>query len=301
MHDIIIIGGGPAGLSAALYALRAGKSVLILEKNSFGGQIATSPRVENYPGVMSVSGTELADNLMAQVMEKGCEIELEEVTGVRDAGDMKTIRTTDGDFEAKAVIIATGARHRQLGLPREEKLTGRGVSYCAVCDGAFFKGKPVAVVGGGNAALQDALLLSASSSTVYIIHRRGEFRAEAVNVKKILERSNIKLFLGSEVVELVGENELKAIVVEGVPDGHRNTLRVDALFVAVGFEAENGVFSDVAALDANGWLDSGEDCRTRTPGVFAAGDCTGRPYQVARAVGQGNTAALSASEYLDKK
>ncbi|NCB52003.1 MAG: FAD-dependent oxidoreductase [Clostridia bacterium] len=300
MYDVIIVGGGPAGLSAALYALRAEKTVLVLEKNNFGGQIAWSPRVENYPGLMSVSGAALADNLLSQVLEKGGEIELTEVLGISDFGLTKTVRTADGDFEAKAVILATGAKHRRLGLPREEELTGNGVCYCAVCDGAFYKGRPVAVAGGGDAALQDALLLSASCSEVYIIHRRGEFRAEAANVSAVRERPNIRLVMSSRVMELLGEKELSGVTIYHSSDDSRSHIAVDGLFVAVGYQPENGAFAEFADLDDNGWFDSGEDCRTRTPGVFAAGDCRAKTVrQLTTAVGDGAVAAVAACRYVD--
>lgn len=300
MYDVIIVGGGPAGLSAALYSLRAEKTVLILEKNNFGGQIAWSPRVENYPGLPSVSGAALADSLFSQVLEKGGEFELTEVFGLTDLGGVKTVRTADGDFEARAVILATGAKHRRLGLPREEELTGNGVCYCAVCDGAFYKGRPVAVIGGGDAALQDALLLSATSSEVYIIHRRSTFRAEAANVRAVLERPNIKCVMSTIVAELSGEKELNSVTLSHLPDGSQSRIAVDGLFVAVGYQPENGAFAELADLDAAGWFAAGEDCLTRTHGVFAAGDCRAKTVrQLTTAVGDGAVAAVAACRYID--
>jgi thioredoxin reductase (NADPH) len=300
IHDVIIVGGGPAGLSAALYALRAGKRALVLEKNNFGGQIAWSPRIENYPGVMAVSGAEFSDNLLAQVLDKGGEIELTEVARIDDAGDKKIVRTADGDFEARAVILATGAKHRRLGLPREEVLTGNGVSYCAVCDGAFYKGRTVAVVGGGDAALQDALLLSASCQTVYIIHRREAFRAEAANVDAVNARPNIRFLMSSTVTALEGEGALSGITVESLRDGSRTRIPVDGLFIAVGFEPENDGFAGLADLDADGWFAAGEDCLSRTPGIFVAGDCRAKEVrQLATAVGDGAVAAVSACRFVD--
>lgn len=300
MYDVIIVGGGPAGLSAALYALRAGKRVLVLEKNNFGGQIAWSPRVENYPGIPSVSGAEFTDILMSQVMDRGGELELTEVIGISDEGFVKTVRTTDGDFNAKAVILATGAKHRRLGLPREEELTGNGVSYCAVCDGAFYKGRPVAVAGGGDAALQDALLLSTLCSEVYIIHRRNAFRAESANVDAVSARANIRLVLSCTVAELEGAPALSGLIVQNALDGSRGRLQVDGLFVAVGFEPENGGFSQFAGLDASGWFASGEDCLTRTPGIFVAGDCRAKEVrQLTTAVSDGAVAAVSACRFVE--
>ncbi len=300
MHDIVIIGGGPTGLSAALYALRAGKSVLILENNSMGGQIATSPRVENYPGIPVVSGLELTDSLLSQVMSSGGKVDLAETTGITDGTDKKTVHTTSGDYDAKSVIIATGAKHRKLGIDREEALTGKGVSYCAVCDGAFFTGRPVAVSGGGNAALQDAILLANTSPTVYLIHRRNTFRAEAVTVERIRKIPNITLITDSKITALMGNDALEGIVVENLVDGTTRELQVNGLFVAVGFEPKNDIFSNVARLDDKGWFASGEDCRTFTPGIFVAGDCRAKGVrQLVTAVGDGATAAVSACQYID--
>mgnify|MGYP003209883404 FL=1 len=196
-YDIVIVGGGPAGLAAAIYGRRAEKSVLVLEKNGFGGQIAWSPMVDNFPGIPSVSGAELADRMFSQALDMGAEAELAEVTGLRRDGAGYAVVTPDGDYAAKAVILATGAQHRRLGVAREEELAGNGVCYCAVCDGAFYKGRPVAVAGGGDAALQDALLLANGCSEVYIIHRRDEFRAEAANVSAARSRPNIEFCMSS--------------------------------------------------------------------------------------------------------
>ena len=213
-YDIVIVGGGPAGLSAAIYGRRAERSVLVLEKNGFGGQIAWSPKVDNFPGIPEISGAELADRMFAQALDMGAQAELAEVTGLRREGKGFAVITPEGEYAAKTVILATGAQHRRLGVPREEELAGNGVCYCAVCDGAFYKDRPVAVAGGGDAALQDALLLSNGSSKVYIIHRRDEFRAEAANVRAVLSRGNITCLMNSRVVALEGEGELSGIVVE---------------------------------------------------------------------------------------
>lgn len=298
MYDIIIVGGGPAGLSAALYALRAGKHVLVLEKNNFGGQIALSPRVDNYPGLPSVSGAALTDALLTQVTDRGGEVDLATVTGLGGEAGARVVRTDGEEYAARAVILCTGARHRRLGLPREEELTGSGVSYCAVCDGAFYEGRPVAVAGGGDAALQDALLLSGICSTVYLIHRRREFRAEAANVAAIRERANIRPVLEAVITGLAGESELKGVEIERA--GERKLLPLDGLFVAVGFEAENDAFRDAAALTPDGWFDADETCATRSEGVFVAGDCRRKSVrQLTTAVGDGAVAAVAACRYLD--
>ena len=301
-YDIIIVGGGPAGLTAAIYARRAEKSVLILEKNGFGGQIAQSPRVENFPGFLSISGAELSDKFFNQALELGAEADLSEVTGLAPADEGFIVRTEDGDYAAGAVILATGARHRRLGLPREEELSGSGVCYCAVCDGAFYPGRPVAVVGGGDTAVRDALLLSNSCSEVYIIHRRHEFRAEASNVEALHARENVRFVLGARAAELLGEDELRGLVVEDVESGERRTLEVDGLFVAVGHESDNAPFAELAGVDERGWFTAGEDGVSRTPGVFVAGDCRNkRVKQLVTAAGDGAAAATSACGYLDGK
>ena len=300
-YDIIIVGGGPAGLTSAIYARRAEKSVLILEKNGFGGQIAQSPRVDNFPGIPSVSGAELSDKMLGHALELGAEIDLAEVTGVEPRGGGGfTVRTPDGDYGAGAVILATGAKHRRLGVEREEELAGSGVCYCAVCDGAFYPGRPVAVVGGGDTAVRDALLLSNSCSEVYIIHRRGEFRAEAANVEALKSRWNVRLVLNSRAVELLGGAELEGVVVEDAASGERRELRVDGLFVAVGHESDNAPFAAMAETDAGGWFVTGEEGATRTPGLFAAGDCRSKAVkQAVTAVGDGAAAAVAACAYLD--
>ena len=301
-YDIIIVGGGPAGLTAAIYARRAEKSVLILEKNGFGGQIAQSPRVENFPGFLSISGAELSDKFFNQALELGAEADLSEVTGLAPADEGFIVRTEDGDYAAGAVILATGARHRRLGLPREEELSGSGVCYCAVCDGAFYPGRPVAVVGGGDTAVRDALLLSNSCSEVYIIQRRREFRAEASNVEALRARENVHFVLGARAAELLGEDELRGVVVEDVESGERRTLEVDGLFVAVGHESDNAPFAELAGVDEHGWFTAGEDGVSRTPGLFVAGDCRNkRVKQLVTAAGDGAAAATSACGYLDGK
>lgn len=300
IHDIVVIGGGPAGLTAAVYASRAGKSVLVLEKSGFGGQIAWSPRVENFPATAALSGVEFSDRLLGQALEFGAEADLVEATGLSRCGELWQVGTADGPVQARAVILATGARHMKLGVAREDELAGNGVCYCAVCDGAFYKGRPVAVVGGGNAALQDALLLSNSCSQVYIIHRRARFRAEEANVRSLASRPNVTPLMNSRVIALEGEGELTGLLVEDLAGGTESRLAVDALFVAVGYEADNAPFGDVARLDAGGWFDSGEDCLTVSPGVFVAGDCRAKGVrQLTTAVGDGACAAVAACRYVD--
>lgn len=300
MYDVIIIGGGPAGLTAALYALRAGKSVLVIEKNAFGGQITWSPKVENFPTIESISGAELADRLTSQVMNQGADMELDEVTSVEIRGGIKVVKTEFGEtFEGKTLIIATGARPRALGVEREEELVGAGVCYCAVCDGAFYKGHPVAVNGGGNSALQDAMLLSETCSKVYLIHRRASFRGEAKLVEALEKKPNVEFVLNASITALKGENELTGITVTDNDDISRD-IDVDGLFVAIGHAPDNGIFASLMELDNSGYADSGEDCVTKTAGVFVAGDCRRKSVrQLTTAAADGSAAALNACRYLD--
>ena len=301
MYDIIIIGGGPAGLTAATYARRAGKTVLVIEKHTFGGQITWSPKVENYPAIPSVSGTELGDRLMAQAEAQGAEFELDEVISVELDGDVKRVKTDfGGEFEAKALIIAVGAKPRMLGLEREEELVGNGVCFCAVCDGAFYKNRPVAVSGGGNSALQDAVLLSDTCSKVYLIHRRATFRGEAKLVETLRSKDNVEFVLESSVTALHGENELSGITVTN-KDGVSRDISVDGLFVAGGHAPDNGVFAQLMELDEAGYAASDESCLTKTRGVFVAGDCRRKAVrQLTTAAADGSAAALAACSYIDK-
>lgn len=299
MHDIIIIGGGPAGLTAAVYAKRAGKSVLVLEKGTFGGQITWSPRVDNFPGFSSITGAELGDRLLAQAMEQGAEVELEEAVAAKaEEGGFVVACEGAAEYHSRALILATGAKPRMLGVARETELTGSGVSYCAVCDGAFYKGRAVAVVGGGSSALQDALLLSETCSQVYLIHRRESFRGEHRLVEALDKRSNVRFVLDASVKELLGAEELRGVVIE--QRGAWRELAVDGLFIAIGGEPVNSAFSPLLKLNEAGYADSGEDCETPTPGVFVAGDCRAKSVrQLTTAVADGAVAAMAAVHWLD--
>ncbi len=300
MYDIIIIGAGPAGLTAALYALRADKSVLVLEKGTFGGQITYSPQIENYPGFATMSGNEFAEKLIDQVLNQGAEIEMETVTEIRDNGSTKTVVTEEGEHEAKAVIIATGVKHRQIGLPNENELVGEGISYCAVCDGAFFKGQTVAVLGGGNSALQEAVLLSEGCEKVYVIQNLDYFTGEARLVEKLKEKDNVEFIMGTVISELIGEKSLEALKLVKESDKSESELKVNGLFVAIGLIPNNGAFADIAGLDDWGYIDSDESCVTKTAGVFVAGDCRKKQIrQITTAAADGSVAALAACRYID--
>lgn len=294
MYDIIIIGAGPAGLTAAIYAARSGKSVLVYEKEGIGGQIAFSPRVENYPGIRSVSGSEFADNLYEQALSFGVGIELETVIGIETNGDIKTVLTESGKEQCKKIIIATGVQHKKLGLPEEDDYVGRGVSYCAVCDGAFFKNSDVAVVGGGNAALRSAQMLSGICSKVYLIHRRNEFRGEKMIVDELSSLGNVEFVLDSVVSSIKGDDDLSAVEIENKITGVHTTFDVSALFVCVGQVPSNEAFKDIIALDENGYIIAGEDCKTNIDGIFAVGDCrTKTVRQLTTAAADGAVAALA--------
>ena len=299
MYDIIIIGGGPAGLTAALYALRANKSVLVIEKAAFGGQITFSPKVENIPGLLALSGNDFAAALVDQVLELGAELEPAEVTGLKTDGGVKTVVTDDGDYSAKAVIIATGARHRRLGVPGEEELIGSGISFCAVCDGAFYQGKRVGVVGGGNSALQEALLLSDLAEKVMVIQNLDFLTGEKKLCDALSERKNVEVILGHTVAGFMGEGSLSGVVIENA-SGEKREIPLEGLFVAIGLLPQNEIFSDIIELDPAGYAKSGENCLTAAEGIFVAGDCrTKNVRQVTTAAADGAVAALAACAYID--
>lgn len=300
MYDIIIIGGGPAGLTAALYARRANKSVLVIEKATFGGQITYSPKVENIPGFLSLSGNEFAEKLTEQVLEQGADVEMCEVTEIRK-GETFNVVTDDGEFEGKSVIIATGAKHRMLGLDREEQFVGEGISFCAVCDGAFYEGKTVAVIGGGNSALQEAILLSDLAKKVYVVQNLDYLTGEQKLVEQLKAKDNVEIILGTVVEELIGDAELTGIKVKS-NCGQTDTLTLDGMFVAIGLVPQNEPFAEHIALNNWGYVDAGEDCKTTCEGIFVAGDCRSkRIRQVATAAADGAIAALAAVDFIDAK
>lgn len=299
MYDIIVIGAGPAGLTAALYARRANKSVLVLEKGAFGGQITFSPRVENIPGFCSVTGNEFAEKMIEQVLEQGADIEPCEVLGIKD-GDIKTVVTDSGEYEASAIVVATGAKHRLPGIENEQKYIGEGISFCAVCDGAFYEGKTVAVLGGGNSALQEAILLSELAEKVYVVQNLDTLTGEQKLRERLFEKKNVEVITGSVITKLHGESELTGITVHTVATDSDRVIDIDGLFVAIGLIPQNEAFADLMELDSYGYADSGEDCTTKTNGIFVAGDCRKKSTrQVTTAVADGAVAALAACDYVD--
>lgn len=300
MYDIIIIGGGPAGLTAALYACRANKSVLVIEKASFGGQITYSPRVENIPGFLDVTGNEFAEKLVEQVLAQNAEVECAQVLKITDNGEFKTVLTDSGEFTSKAVIVATGAKHRLLGLEREEEFIGEGISFCAVCDGAFYENKTVAVIGGGNSALQEAILLSDLAQKVYVVQNLDFFTGEEKLVNQLKSKDNVEIILGTVVESILGNEEFEGIVIRN-SSNETSELKLDGMFVAIGLVPQNEEFSDLINLDERGYVAAGEDCRTSANGIFVAGDCRTKSIrQVTTAVGDGAVAALAACEYIDR-
>ena len=300
MYDIIIVGGGPAGLTAAIYGLRAGKSVLVIEKNGFGGQIAYSPKVENIPGTISISGAEFADKLTEQAMNLGADMELETVIRVEN-GDIKKVYTEEGNcFEAKAVILAVGVKHRMLGLPNEEELVGNGLSFCAVCDGAFYAGQNVAMIGGGNSALQEALLLSEVCNKVTVVQNLAFFTGEKKLADALVAKENVEVYFSTVVAEYLSENGILTGLRIRHENGDEQVLKLDGAFLAVGLAPENDAFAPLADLNSWGYFASDEDCTTKTAGIFVAGDCRSKSIrQVTTAAGDGAVAAMAACRYLD--
>ncbi|MBQ3999798.1 MAG: thioredoxin-disulfide reductase [Oscillospiraceae bacterium] len=301
MYDIIVIGAGPAGMTAAIYARRASRSVLVLEALTPGGQIINTPDIENYPVEAHISGIDFSQRLHAQAEDLGAEFVMEKAVEIKAEGNVKSVVTDKNVYEAKAVIIATGSENRKLGVEDEDRLVGRGVSYCATCDGNFYRNKVVAVVGGGNTALEDALYLADLAEKVYLIHRRDSFRGEASTVARLQERDNVEFVYNSNVTRLIAEKRLTAIEVTNSKDGSVRTIELRGLFVAVGRIPENQNFASVVQLDESGYIVAGEDCHTTAPGIFAAGDNRVKFLrQLVTATADGAMAATEAIKYISE-
>lgn len=294
-YDIIVIGGGPAGMTAAIYGARAEKKVLVLEGRALGGQILTALDVCNYPGIPSISGAELAKNMYDQVIQLGGEVKFERAMGIKD----KVVHTDGGEYKAKAIILATGAENRKLGLYGEDELIGKGVSYCATCDGNFYKGKTVAVVGGGNTALEDAVYLAGIANKVYLIHRRDEFRGDNTNVKKVKECKNVELVLSANVREILADEKVTGLELE-LKDGEERTIDVDGVFFAIGYVPQAGEFADSVELDENGYIRTEDGVHTSQKGIYVAGDVRAKELkQLVTATADGAMAASVAIKEME--
>lgn len=299
-YDVVIIGAGPAGMTAALNCLRAGKSVLVLEGETLGGQIALSPRVENFPSYPLVSGVEIMDKLYEQILAWNADVELESATSVKKTGDTFFVYTDYGEYAAKSVIVASGCKHRHIGVEREEELVGNGVSYCALCDGAFYKGEDVAVIGDANTALQYALLLAGYCKKVHICALFDKLFADKALVDLTLAKDNVDVTYNIALKEFIGEDELKALRFENTVTHSEHVVDCKCAFICVGQVPQNEIFKDLVALDKKGYIIADESCATSCEGVFAAGDCRTKAIrQMTTAVADGTVAAYAACRYID--
>ena len=300
MTDVIIIGAGPAGLAASIYVQRSGKQALLLEAGAFGGQIINTAEIENYPGIKKISGFDFAMSLYEQATGLGAKIIYDKADKIEDKGEYKTVYTASGKtYDAKTVIIATGAKNRHLMLDKEEAFTGKGISYCATCDGAFYKGKEVAVNGGGNTAIEDALFLSNYCSKVYIIHRREEFRGDESSLELLKNKENVSFILNSNIIKILGEERLSGIRVKNNKTEEERDIDISGLFIAIGQEPDNKGFINVVDVNEAGYVEATEELVTKTPGIFTAGDCRIKEVrQLATAVSDGAVAGLKACQYI---
>ena len=300
MYDVIVIGGGPSGMTASLYVKRTGKSVLLLEGNNYGGQITASPRVENYPSVKSVSGTEFADSLLDQILSFKIETEFENVSGINKCGDVFEVSAGKKKYLGKTIIIASGCRHRKLEIEKNYPDIKNGISYCAVCDGVFYKDSDVAVIGGGDTALQEALYLSSVCNKVYLIHRRECFRGCAEVAQRLKLQKNIEIICSAVVSGLEGCGDLKGIELMQTLTGEKRVINVKGLFVAIGQIPQTDIFKNLISTDESGFIIADESCKTSKEGIFAAGDCRVKGLrQLVTAVSDGAVAAINACMYVD--
>lgn len=301
MYDVLIVGAGTAGMTAGIYVQRAGKKALVLDEKGYGGQIVNTATVENYPGFVNISGTEFTERIHEQAVELGVDFKVEKVKNVEKKDGVFVVSTGDSQYEVKSVIIATGVKNRELGIPGEEKFKGSGVSFCATCDGNFFKGRDIAIIGGGNTALEDAEVMSGIANKVYLVHRRDEFRGDKLTVKRLSVKDNVEFVLNSKPVEITGGFAVDGLKVENTEDGSPKTLKVDGVFVAVGQTPDNKAFEGLVKLDSAGYVEAGEDCLTSAEGIFVAGDCrTKKVRQLTTAASDGSVAAAGAVEYINR-
>lgn len=300
MYDIIVVGAGPSGMTSALYSLRAGKTVLVLESDTFGGQIAMSPRVENFPSIKEIAGSEFSDNLFAQITDLGADIELEKVEKIEKENNIFTVTTDYNSYQAKSVILATGVKHRTIGVDREEELIGKGVSYCAVCDGAFYNDEEVALIGDANTALQYAILLSNYCKKVTVCTLFDKFFGDKCLVETLQEKGNVEIFHNLKLQKFVGENELNGLIFKNTQTQEIKNLDCKAVFIAIGQIPSNSAFESLVQLDNNGYIVANENCTTKTAGLFVAGDCrTKKIRQLTTATADGATASVFACSYID--
>lgn len=302
MYDIIVVGGGSAGLTAALYSVRAGKSVLVLEKANYGGQMALSPRIENYLGFSKISGYDLSEMIFKQVETAGAELLDEEALSISEKDNIKTVKTDGGEYQSKAVIIATGMRHKTLGVKHENEYSGNGISYCAACDGAFYKDKCVAVVGGGNSAVQEALYLCDICKSITVLQNLPSLTAENKLCEQLKKRGNVRFLFNTVITEFTGDGEnLTGIIAENTDTKTASEMTFDGVFVAIGFEADNDIFKGLITLDNENFILSDDEMKTDKGGIFTAGDCRHKKIrQITTAMADGTTAAFSACKYVDE-
>lgn len=300
MYDLVVIGGGPAGLSAGVYAARANLKTLIIEKGLPGGQMQNTMEVENYTGIKTILGPELSESMRAHADYLGVEIKMTDVASIDMKSQPKVVHTSDGDIEAKAVLIATGAAPRKLGVPGEDKLSGRGVSWCAVCDGAFFKNKKIAVIGGGDSAIEEGTFLTRFGESVTVIHRRDKLRAQPILQQRAFSSEKMDFIWNHTVVEIFGEKKVTGIKIKHVDTGEEQTLDMDGVFIYIGFDPMTSFITDKEILDAEGYVLTDDDMRTSIPGVFAAGDVRPKGLrQIITAASDGAIAAMSAYHFIE--
>ncbi len=302
MYDIIIIGAGPAGLTSAIYACQARKNILLLEKESYGGQILKADKVKNYPGFNEISGFEFATKLYNQASDLGADIKFEEAVEIKNYDDYKEVITNKNSYKTKSIVIASGAKNRKLGLNNEDKLIGKGISYCSTCDGMFFKDKEVAITGGGNNAIDDALYLSNICKKVYVIYRRKEFRFDSINLSKLKVKENVTFILNSNIINLIGNEKLEGIIIKENDTNKEITLNIDGLFITIGHIPVSNMCKNIINTNEEGYIISNEDCTTNIEGIFVAGDIRVKEIrQLTTACSDGTIAVLNACKYLNKQ